>query len=88
MRHAVVNLSDLGGDWRAERHTTPPPEAFMEAKEAGWDSGSRGTKQPRSQWAKHARVELRKAFWKAYRAGRDARDRFLKAKDAFIKSKH
>ena len=87
MRHAVVNMSELKDDWRAERYTIPPPESFEEAKEMGWDSGSRGTKQPKSQWAKHPRVELRKTFWKAYRAGRMARTRFLKAKEAFIESK-
>jgi hypothetical protein len=89
MRTVIIKKSQLvNDDWRAERYTIPPTESFVKAREAGWDSGTRGSKQPSSSWAKHPRVELRKEFWSAYRAGRKARADFMKARDDYLERQH
>lgn len=80
MRVAVVNVQDLGNDWRAEAHIEPTKEDFQQARIAGWECGARGTKNITSRWAKHGREEVRIAFREAYEKGLKARRAYLKEK--------
>jgi hypothetical protein len=80
MRVTIVSSKDLDmRDWRPEHYMPTKPTDLVAAKLAGWAGGSSGHEiNLKSQWLKHGKEEVRKAYLEGRVAGVQARDEFLR----------
>ena len=79
MRVAIVAKKDLDmKDWRAEHYLPATPTDLIAAKLAGWAGGSSGHDvNQKSQWLKHGKEEVHRAYREGHEMGAQARAVFL-----------
>jgi hypothetical protein len=79
MRVTIVARKDLDmKDWRAEHYMPATPTDLIAAKFAGWAGGSSGHEiNLKSQWLKHGKEEVHKAYREGHAMGAQARAEFL-----------
>lgn len=79
MRVTTISSRDLDiKDWRAEHYMPARPTDIIAAKLTGFTSGASGRDlNPRGQWMKHGREEVRKAYQEGHAMGTQSRAEYL-----------